>query len=184
MAPAAAPYALYALLAVCLPICLVTDVRTRTIYDVVTLPTLGLALLLRLVLDGWNGPFGLAQGVVGAAIGGGLFGVMFRLGGMGMGDVKLMAAIGAALGFPAVLTALVCIALAGGLQALLAMVWSGTFVRTLRNTGLVLLRGLRLTDREIPAGERQRVPYGVAIVAGTVWAIGWQPWIGAGLGPR
>jgi prepilin peptidase CpaA len=178
--PAIAPWVLYALLAVCLPIAVVTDVRSRKIYDVLTLPTLGLAVLARFVLAGWDGPFGMAEGLVGALIGFGVFGVMSRMGGMGMGDVKLMAAVGAILGWPLILAALAFVTLCGGLQALLTAIWTGAFLRTLKSTGMMFLRGLRLSKAEAPRAERQYVPYGVAIAAGTVWTVLWQPWIGVG----
>ncbi len=180
MSPGTAPYVLYGLLLVALAISLVTDLRARKIYDVVTLPTLGAALLSRLLLGGWDGPFGMAQGLVGALVGFLIFLGFAWTGGMGMGDVKLVAAIGGALGFPLILAAVVFIVLAGGLQAILATIWSGSLVQTARNTGTMILRALRLTRREVPKGQRQYVPYGVAIAAGTVWAVLWQPWIGAG----
>ena len=71
---------LYAVLFVALAISAVTDLKSRLIYDVITIPTILIALVVRLVHGGEMNPlvnpWGLASGLVGLAIGYGLFALM------------------------------------------------------------------------------------------------------------
>lgn len=166
-----APVLLVLLLAVGLGVSLVTDLRSRLILDVVTLPMLSLALAIRGVLVGWDGPLGLASGLLGAGIGLAIFLVPAWRGGIGMGDVKLAGAVGAALGFERIFGALFWIAIAGGLLAFGVMVVGGTVRSTLRKVACMLLRPLRLPLPATPAQAPVFLPYGVAIVAGTVASV-------------
>lgn len=166
-----APALLVLLLAVGLGTSLVTDLRSRLILDVVTLPMLGLALAIRGVLVGWDGPLGLASGLLGAGVGLAVFFVPAWRGGIGMGDVKLAGAVGAALGFERIFGALFWIAIAGGLLALAVMALRGAVRSTLRNILFMLFKPLRLARRPPPAQEPVFLPYGVAIVAGTVASV-------------
>jgi prepilin peptidase CpaA len=170
MAPAAVPLVLAAILVIALAISVATDVRSRRIPDAVTLPAIGLLLLARLLLSGWYGPFGMAVGVVGALAGWAVSRIVARCGGMGLGDVKLMAAVGAGLGWPVVLRALVFTAIAGGVQALVVAVGSGQLGPALRGAGAVLLRGLGSARQGPVPGRSLAVPYAVAIAAGAALA--------------
>lgn len=172
--------ALYVVLGVALAISVVTDVRSRLIYNVVTFPAIALALLLRLGFVGLRADsfaeaqLGLLPGLVGLAVGWFAFYVMYLLGGMGGGDVKLMGAVGAALGFPVVLYALMFTALVGGLQAILVLLWDGSLTATLVNAGKRMAQALRVRRREGEPPAPKYVPYGVAIALGSVWAVWWD----------
>ena len=72
-----------------------TDLRSRRIPNWLVFPFLLAGILVSGALHGW---LGLAHSLEGIALGGLLFGVLSWLGGMGMGDVKLCAAIGAWIG--------------------------------------------------------------------------------------
>lgn len=170
--------ALGAVLVLSLGISLVTDLRSRRIPNSVTFPCFALALLLRAALGGWEGPDGLASGLIGAGVAFVPFFVLAWAGGMGMGDVKLVTVVGACLGAERILFALFCIALVGGLQGVLALLWTGSLGRTLRRLALSFKRASRSTEAEARAGARVTVPYGVAIAFGTAWAMVWRPWIG------
>jgi len=93
----------------------VTDLRNRTIPNWLSLTALLVGLAARTYLYGWSGA---ADAGLGVLIGFAVFLVFFLLGGMGGGDVKLMAAFGAILGREQILTAAIWTALAGGLMAL------------------------------------------------------------------
>ncbi|HNS51333.1 MAG TPA: A24 family peptidase [Anaerolineae bacterium] len=96
------------------------DLRVRRLPDALLL----LLLAWAAVEAAWLGrPTWLSAGA-GLLFGGGLFLLiaLVRRGAMGAGDVKLAAVLGAALGFPDVVTALLWGVLAGGLAALALLV--------------------------------------------------------------
>jgi len=139
----------------------------------VSLAVLGAAS--RTFVDGWDGLMGAVGGLlVGLAC---LLGP-FLLGGMGGGDVKLMAAVGTCLGVRGAVYAVVDTALAGGVLAL------GALARH-RFGGKSIARharpaeGARESTASAPAGTggRLTVPYGLAIAVGTL-AAAWFGWPG------
>lgn len=146
--------ALWSVLGVTLLVCVVTDLRERRIYDLVTWPAMGLALGLRALLSGVGDlDAGLSSGAAGALLGLGLFGLVALAGrGLGWGDVKLMGVVGATLGFQLAVAALLFTSLAGAAQAVGALFWR-------RHTNSAQTPG--------------HIPYGVAIAVGSVWAIWW-----------
>lgn len=88
--------------------------------------TSGGALLSGLILHGIEkGWTGALHALLGSAIGFGVFLIFYLLGGMGGGDVKLMAGFGALLGDKQILPAALLAAASGGLIALgfLAIRW-------------------------------------------------------------
>src|SRR5690606_32818626 len=99
----------------------------------------------------------------------------FALRGLGGGDVKLLAAVGAFLGPERLVTALLAGGVAGGVLALAVALRRGVLLPALLGTGNVLAHWLTLGR----AGERRTlaspgaitVPYGVAIAVGAV--TGW-----------
>jgi Flp pilus assembly protein protease CpaA len=72
-----------------------TDLRSRRIPNWLVLPFLVIGIGVSVWMHGWPG---LAKSLEGMALGAVLYGVLFAMGGMGMGDVKLVAAIGAWIG--------------------------------------------------------------------------------------
>jgi len=174
--------AIWVVLAVALAISVVTDLRTRKILNIVTFPTIALCLALRLAAglrggDFWGpavGGVGLASGLVGMAVSGILFFVMAAMGGMGMGDVKLAAAVGAGVGFPAVLPCLVFTGVAGGIEALVVLAWRRKLLEALGSMARSALQKVRRVNDDPSPRERTKIPYGVAIAAGTVWGVLWM----------
>ena len=69
----------------------VTDVRERRVPNFVTGPAIVVGLMLHTIFGGWRG---LGDSALAGLIAGGIFLVFFLAGGMGAGDVKLMAAVG------------------------------------------------------------------------------------------
>ena len=147
----------------------VTDLRTRRILNVVTYPAIALGPVLQGGFWGWSSAtgLGLEWSLLGLVVGALPFLVFNALDprAFGMGDVKLMAAVGALKGFPFILGTLVYVALVGGLLAIVVLLWRGHLLETLG--GL-----LRWSDGARREGRKEiYVPYGVAIAVGTVWAL-------------
>src|ERR1035437_4510687 len=92
-----------------------TDLRNRRIPNWLVLPF----MLAGIAVSGWlHGWHGIDQSFAGLGLGVLIYGFLFWLGGMGAGDVKLCAAIGAWIGPNQLFIALVITAKAGGIMVL------------------------------------------------------------------
>ena len=130
------------------------DLWRRRVSNVLTGSALLCGLGLNAFLAGWNG---LLEAGLGAAIGFAVFFVFFLLGGMGGGDVKLMAAFGSIVGSGQIVTAAVMTALVGGAMALGYLVW-----RKVR-------RGVRRESADAARPDRKEfIPYAPAIALGVL----------------
>lgn len=156
----------------------ITDVRSARLPNRLTYSALIVALVLRTAMMGWTG---MKSGAIGIGIAGGLFCVLYAIGAMGGGDMKMMAAVGAWVGSAHILTVLIAIALAGGVLALVSMIFNKNLIETVRNTvRLVLYRftsGLQPhPDMNVQAPGSRRVPFGVAIAMGTLFCAANAVW--------
>jgi prepilin peptidase CpaA len=106
-----------------LVIAIFTDLRSRRIPNWLVLPFMIAGLVVPACFDGWNGLLHSAEGF---GLGALVFGFISVVGSMGMGDVKLVAAIGAWVGPRQLVLAMVLTAMTGGLIAL-AMAIPGAF---------------------------------------------------------
>ena len=152
-------------------ICVITDLRERKIYNKVLLPFLLAGLVLNSVTEGISG---LGFTLFGTAVGFSILLIPYLLGGMGAGDVKLLAVIGGLKGAVFVLTAAVYMALAGGILALIILFFRKGALNRLKQIGM-FLGGLR-SGMKVPLGlDKESLnttyPYGVAIAIGAVAAI-------------
>lgn len=164
-----------------------TDLRSGRVYNWLVYPATVVGLLLGLAAGGWAG---LKDHTLAAAIGFGLMFLCYAIGGMGGGDVKLMAAVGALGGLARqagslgpwhwpeqtwfvayVMFYAFAIGAAMGLAAAarrrllgptVAATWWGIRVLTLHGTDL---------NDAVPARPRIRVPFGLATALGTLWAL-------------
>ena len=134
-----------------------------------------LALVIGFVGAGLPGVLSAATGLL---VCGMVLGLVALAGGMGGGDVKMMAAVGALLGLPDCLWGLLYAALFGGVLAIGSALVRGHLWRALRNIGAWFLGSLRLTKERPPLGGGTPlwVPYGVAIAAGAIWAEAGRYW--------
>src|ERR1700676_2062742 len=92
----------------------ITDMRSRRIPNWLTLPFMAAGLAASAWLEGCHG---FVQSLEGLALGAAVYGLLCFMGGMGMGDVKLCAAIGAWVGPSQLLLAVVLTAMVGGFMA-------------------------------------------------------------------
>jgi len=155
----------------------VTDLARRKIYNAFTYPAILAGLLLNLLCGGTE----MASATGALVLGGAVFYPFYRAGGMGMGDLKLMAAIGALKGISFWAVAMMNSALAGGLLALGLTLYRGTTRETLLRAVSVprLILASWRTKRRLaaPCGRSSAtIPYGVAIGIGTVATL-WFPWL-------
>ena len=156
----------------CAGIASVFDVRTRRIPNWLTAGSILFALCLQ-ALRGWEG-FGLS--LLAGLLGGGVIFLFFVAGGMGAGDVKLMAAVCCFTGPRLVPTLLLATALSGAFFALVLAFRKGLMRQTISNT-LQLLEHHRdhglLPHPEINLGVAPtlRIPYALPILFGCAVAL-------------
>lgn len=148
----------------------VTDLRSRRIPNWLVLPFLVIGVIVSTWLHGWHG---LEQSFAGLALGGLLFGILAFMGGMGMGDVKLCAAIGAWIGPSQLLIALVITGIAGGVMAICWAVAGGFLGDLFKGTGDLVFglkdRGFRQHPELVLDNPLARkMPYAPAIAIGTL----------------
>ena len=155
------------------------DYRERRIPNRLTAYSFVLGLALHLALGGWRS---LANAALAGVAAGVVFLMFYLAGGMGGGDVKLMAAVGACAGMSHVAALLITTAIAGGAFAVAVALFAGRLRQTLRNVVILLEHhrsaGMRPhPDLNLGSSHAFRLPYGIAIGAGTT-----MTFIGALLG--
>lgn len=152
------------------------DIRSFKIPNYITLPLLLAGVLFHaFVPSGQGASFGL----VGAAIGFGSLILFYVLGGVGAGDVKLMAAMGAWLGSSAIVALFLVAALFLGLYAASLAYWQGRLWKDCVKATLILRQGMTIFKHLGPderveevagrVGSRKRlIPYAVMVLGGLV----------------
>lgn len=151
------------------------DVATSRIPNVLTFTTILLALAFHVIAPDGSGASYAALGLVaGLAV----FFPMFALGAMGAGDVKLMAALGAWIGWKAILFVALYGSLAGGALAILIGMRRSYLRKALSNLKMLAaywwVEGVKpLPALTLEAKDSQRLPYALAIAAGLAVAV-WQ----------
>jgi prepilin peptidase CpaA len=148
----------------------VTDLRSRRIPNVLTFGAAGAALIYGLVVGGW---WGLAMAALGWVIGAAAFFIPFALGGLGAGDVKLLAAMGAWLGPAGAFWLALYTGVAGGVMAIAVALGTGYLRQAFSNVSLLLMHwrvaGLRsLPEISLEGSKGPRLAYALPIFAGLV----------------
>ena len=156
-----------------------TDLLWRRIPNFLTFPAFALAVVVRVFFQGWTG-LGLA--LAGAALAPVLLLLLHGGKGIGMGDLKLTAVIGAALG-PAMAVVMVLLtAVAGGFISIAAMLKSGgqlAWLVSMVSIGLPFRRTKE--EANAPVDSRpsiEAIPYGIAIGAGSLMTMAVYWWTG------
>jgi prepilin peptidase CpaA len=125
-------------------------------------------LIVNYSQKGWSGAW---HSLLGALIGFGVFLVFYLLGGMGGGDVKLMAGFGALLGDGRILTAALLAAASGGVMALGYLAVRGIFRRSRIWWGVAVPESSRSEDKPSDAKSGESIPYAPAITMGAWLAL-------------
>jgi len=150
----------------------VWDIRTRRIPNRLVLPFLVAGLV---VSAGRYGIAGFASSMEGIGLAAGAVGVLCWLRGMGMGDLKLCAAVGAWIGFTQLAVALVITAMAGGVMAIVWAARHGALGESLDGAADLAFGAVRRGFRPHPVlvldhPRARRIPYAPAIAVGTLFS--------------
>lgn len=153
-----------------------TDLAARRIPNVLTFGAAAGGLLYQAVDGGLSG-FGWS--VAGWLVGAAVFFPFFALGGMGAGDVKLVAALGAWLGPLGAVQVAIAAALAGGIVAVIVMLRARYLRHALENLRLLFLHwGVNgfspLPELTLASGTGPRLAYAVPILIGTLGVLWWR----------
>jgi prepilin peptidase CpaA len=150
------------------------DLKTRRIPNYLTLGTAVAGLVFNFLTQGLNG---LTDGILGMLLGFTFLILPYLWGGMGAGDVKALAALGAWLG-PKLTVVLFCyMGIAGGLLALGYLLWAGRLWEKIKQgwillVNLILCRPAGLPQPPAPSQLTEGIPYGVAIAVGMMVLVG------------
>jgi prepilin peptidase CpaA len=156
----------------------VLDIKTRRIPNWLSLSGIVVAVLLNTFLGELDGLWFSLKGLGVAFV---IYFVLYLLHGMGAGDVKLMAAVGAASGPMYWFLILVLTSLIGAVAGLILIAVKGRFRKTFDNILLILISLRHATapykghpQLDVRSGEALRLPHAVMIACGTLLAI-WAP---------
>jgi prepilin peptidase CpaA len=158
------------------------DIRSFRIPNLLTVPF----LLSGIVYHAANtGVAGLVSSLLGAFFGFGVLFLLYLMGGMGAGDVKLMAGVGAWLGMPLTVYAFGVAGLAAGAYSVVVVLWQGRFRDTLVafRVGLFRLwtvgKHLGAQDRveslvKQPGRRRRLIPFAMMVALAMVVVLAWS----------
>jgi prepilin peptidase CpaA len=158
------------------------DFRTRRIPNLLSVGGLAVALLVQFAGHGWDG---VINGLTGAATGFFIYLILYAVGAMGAGDVKLMAAVGAFLGGPANALLAVILSMSAGVAVSLLLLCIRGGIRDYLSRYGLMLKHLFLTGQlnyiapQPGSTATQRFPYAFAIAIGALATL----WLGGNFDP-
>jgi prepilin peptidase CpaA len=149
-------------------VCSYTDWRKGLVYNALTYPAAAAGILLSFLYAPPD-PFLSAAGLVASLFG---FGLLWFIGGMGAGDVKLLAAVGALKGLPFILNASVYLLFVASMAGIVVLAARGKLPRTIKWIALVFV-SLLVPGMSRPAleGEKTHMPFAPFIFVGVVIAV-------------
>ena len=155
-----------------LTIASVIDLYSRKIPNWLSVPFLVSGLVVSSVMGGWSGAGASLAGIALAAV---LFGLPVVLQGMGMGDLKLAAGVGAWVGPGQMFFAFIMTGIFGGLFAVVYAIWRGALGRSLDQTSDLLFRKRKNLEesgqgRQLGSPNALAIPYAPAIALGTFFS--------------
>jgi Flp pilus assembly protein protease CpaA len=172
---------------ICVPLVAVliaaaTDLRSFKIYNMISMPLLVSGLVYHGVVAGKSE---FVESLLGALFGFTVLILLYTMGGVGAGDVKLLAAVGAWLGLPRTVCVFLASSLAAGGYAVFLLVWYQTGSETLGNLKILWHR-FRILGRHIAREDgietvvhhtdcrRRLIPFGAMIALGLIVTLVWE----------
>jgi prepilin peptidase CpaA len=159
----------------------VTDLWKFKVYNVLTIPLLLSGFIYHAVMGGTSD---FSRSVSGALFGFGILIAPYVMGGMGAGDVKLMSAVGAWLGWSQTYHVFVASAIAAGIYAMVLILMSNKLLETWVNVQIMWHR-FTIFGRYLGAEERVEVavvrndrrrrviPFAAMVAVGIIATIAW-----------
>ncbi len=148
------------------------DGRQLRVPNWITFPMVFAGLIYSTAIGGWSG---LGDSTVGMLVGLACLLPLYAVGGMGAGDVKLMAGIGAWLGAAVTWHAFCVSVVIGALMAIVMAVVDGRFKQHYANFTMIFLEWTNIRDpRKLSAIAAERkptmtlLPYGIPICIGSI----------------
>lgn len=165
----------------------VTDLLRFKVHNILTVPLLVAGLVYHATV---NGSAGFTNSLLGALLGFSVLIGFYLMGGMGGGDVKLLAAIGAWLGLEYTFYVFIASSLAAGIYALALVIKNHKAAETWLNLRIIwhrlaaIGRHLGAEDRveaEVNREDRRGriIPFAAMVALGVIVTFTWV-WIGRG----
>lgn len=154
----------------------VTDLKSFRIPNAITLPLAVTGIVYHGVI---YGSAGLQNSALGLLFGGLVLMLLYVIGGMGAGDVKLLAGVGAWLGIPAIVYVFIVAAAVGSLYSFALLIAQGRLASAV-TTVRVVLRQLAVAGKHLGSEERvesvvrqedrhkRLIPFAVMIAIGVI----------------
>ena len=152
----------------------IADVRSSRVPNFITFPLALVGLGFHAISDSGNG---ILFSVEGLGLGFTLLIVFYVYGGMGAGDVKLLAAVGAVVGPLNVFVGFLFASLLGGLYAVAMMVWHLGLAQTAERIKIILVSMVFMRVNVTASLEQTSLPklrYALVIGLGTLIGQGYQ----------
>jgi prepilin peptidase CpaA len=151
-----------------------SDFKKRKIPNTIVLFGLVFSLIFQCIAEGRAGGISWFLGVT---VGFLCFFPLYLLRGMAAGDVKLMMAVGGFLGYPLVIMAALYSLIAGGIMAVMYLIYNGKLIQLMTTIKFIVLNtfvkkttGQAVYDFDFGNSKLGRMPYAQAIAVGTVIA--------------
>ena len=152
----------------------VYDVRYRRIPNWLSVGGVLLGLAMNSFLyRGWPG---LSFALMGLGVAFGIYFVLYALRAMGAGDVKLMAAVGACIGWHNWFGTFIITAILGGIMSLILAAARGRVKKTMWNVGFILTEMksgrpayLGKEELDVRSPKALGLPHGAVIAIGTIF---------------
>lgn len=162
----------------CASIGSIHDVRERRIPNFLCGTSILAGLALHMIFGGLRG---LGDSAAAGLVAGTLSLIFWLAGGMGAGDVKLMAAVGCLSGFSPLSRVLISTAIAGGVFAIILSAYRGRLRETLRNVMILVAHHQREglsphPDLNVAAARSLSIPFALPVAAGCLFTLFMLVW--------